>query len=162
TARGVADAIDEYDELLRGDVSRDPLAVQSPPHELSSAEVESWHRQLIVAVERSVRPALARLRDFFQLELLPVASSDERAGVCHLPNGAEAYEDLLHAATSTSLGSADIHQLGLDQLGRLDDEYRQIGGQSLGTDEPALVRDRLRSDAGLRYTSTEEIISDID
>ena len=68
-------------------------------------------------------------------------------GLCHLPNGAAAYEDLLWAATSTSHGSDPVHELGVALLARLDDEYRQIGGPVLGLDDPALMRDRLRTDS---------------
>ncbi len=161
TRRGVAGAITVYDRLLRSELSRDPLAGQNPPSELTDAEVDAWRNEVIDAIGRSVRPAVARLRDVLELELLPGASSDEEPGLCHLPDGAEAYEELLWAATSTSLGSDAIHQLGLAELGRLDDEYRQIAGPTLGVQDPALVRDRLRSDPGLRYTSTDEIIGDV-
>jgi uncharacterized protein (DUF885 family) len=161
TYRGVEDAISVYDELLRTEVSRDPLAAQSPPSELTAAEVEVWRDEVINAIGRSVRPAVARLRDVFHVELLAHASPDEKAGLCHLPEGGADYEGLLRAATSTSLGSDSIHQLGLDQLANLDDEYRQIGRPLLGLDDPTLIRDRLRSDASLRYTSPEEIIRDI-
>ena len=46
-------------------------------------------------------------------------------------------------------------------MARLDDEYRRIGGPELGLDDPALMRDRLRTDPSLQYTSTDEIIRDV-
>jgi uncharacterized protein (DUF885 family) len=161
TARGVADVIAEFDRLLGTEVFDDPLAGQNPPSELTASEVDAWRDEVITAIGGSVRPAVARLRDVLQLELLPGASSDEEPGLCHLPGGAEAYEDLLWAATSSALGSDAIHQLGRAQLARLDDEYGQIAGPTLGVDDPALMRDRLRSDPSLQYTSTDEIIGDV-
>ncbi|MGH3518349.1 MAG: DUF885 domain-containing protein [Haloechinothrix sp.] len=161
TARGIANVITEFDRLLDTEVSRDPLAGQSPPSEFTAAEVDDWRSKVITAIGGSVRPALARLRDVLQLELLPLASSDEEPGLCHLPDGAAVYEDLLWAATSTAQGSDAVHEVGVAQLARLDDEYRQLGGPVLSLDDPALMRDRLRSDRGLQYASTDEIIHDV-
>ena len=71
TGRGVANAITEYDRLLRTEASRDPLAGQSPPTELSDAEASAWRDEVISVVSRSVRPAVARLRDVLHDEMLP-------------------------------------------------------------------------------------------
>ena len=161
TARGVANAITEYDRLLGTAASRDPLAGQHPPTELSDADVDAWRGEVIAAITRSVRPALAHLRDVLRVELLPGASSDDEPGLCNLRDGADAYEGLLWAATSTSHGSDAVHELGRAQLARLDDEYRQIGGPELGLDDPALMRDRLRADPSLQYSTTGEILDDV-
>jgi uncharacterized protein (DUF885 family) len=162
TARGVGAAIAAYERILGTEVARDPLVEQSPPSELSAAEADAWRDELVTVVGEVVRPAIAQIRDFLRDEVLPAAPSDDQAGLCHLPGGSEAYEDLLFAATSTRQRSAEIHQVGLEQLARLDDEYRQLGGAVLGLDDPALIRDRLRSDSGLQYSATEEIIGDVD
>ena len=161
TARGVAAAIDEYDRLLATDVSNDPLATQDPPSELTDAEVDAWRREVMTVITQLVRPAVVSLRDVLEGEVLPRANSDRRPGLCYLSDGAEAYENLLWAATSTSQGSDAVHELGLAQLACLDDEYRQIGGPVLGIDAPAQMRDRLRTDSDLQYTSTDEIIHDV-
>jgi uncharacterized protein (DUF885 family) len=50
--------------------------------------------------------------------------------------------------------------LGQQQLALLDDEYRSLGSSTFGIDEPARLRERLRMDPSLRYTSTDEIIAD--
>jgi uncharacterized protein (DUF885 family) len=161
TRRGVVNAIAEYDRLLETDLSRDPLAGQDPPADLIDAEAATWRDEVVTIVGRSVRPAVARLRDVLQDEMLPSANGDEKPGLCYLPDGAEAYEHLLTAATSTNLGADAIHELGLTQLARLDDEYRQIGAPVLGADDPAVMRDRLRTDQSLQYTSTHEIVGDV-
>ena len=159
--RGLADVIAAYDRLLRTEASRDPLARQSPPTELSDSEASAWHDEVISAVSRSVRPAVARLRSVLHDEMLPGSSSDEQPGLCHLPDGDSAYIDLLSAATSTSHDPDDVHELGRAQLMRLDDEYREIGAPVLGVDDPALMRARLRTDPSLTYTTTDEIVDDV-
>jgi uncharacterized protein (DUF885 family) len=161
TGRGVTGAIADYDRLLGTDVSGDPLVGQDPPSELTEAEVDVWRNEVIAVVREVVRPAVAHLRDVLSNEVLPRAPSDDEPGLCYLPEGAGAYEDLLWAATSTSYGSDGVHELGLAQLARLDDEYRQVGGPVLGVDDPALMRERLRTDSSLQYQATDEIIHDV-
>jgi uncharacterized protein (DUF885 family) len=160
--RGVRKAIAQYDRLLATEASADPLAGQGAPVELSVAEADAWRARVTAAVAESVRPAVSRLRDFLRQELLPSASSDDECGLCHLPAGREAYEQLLWAATSTTLGADTIHEIGLGRLARLDDEYRQIAGPVLNVDAPAAIRNRLRIDRSLQYATPDEIIHDID
>jgi uncharacterized protein (DUF885 family) len=161
TRRGVANAIAQYDRLLTTGISADPITGQSPPTQLSAPEANAWRAAVTAAVSESVRPALSSLRHFLRYELLPDAGADDTCGLCHLPGGAEAYEHLLWAATSTTLSSDMVHELGLAELARLDDEYQQIAGPALGIDGPAAIRHRLRNDPGLRYATPDEIIHDI-
>jgi uncharacterized protein (DUF885 family) len=53
-----------------------------------------------------------------------------------------------------------VHELGREHLARLDDEYRTLGATALGIDDPAQLRERLRSDASLRYSTADEIVAD--
>jgi uncharacterized protein (DUF885 family) len=161
TQRGVANSVADYDRLLGTSVSGDPLVGQEPPSELTGAEVDNWRNEVIAVVRDVVRPAVAQLRDVLSDEVLPSASSDDQPGLYYLADGAAAYEELLWAATSTAHGSDAVHELGLAQLARLDDEYRHVGGPVLGIDDPALMRDRLRADASLQYQATNEIIQDV-
>ena len=160
-ARGVLAAIAAYDQLLDSDVAADPLAGQDPPTEFTAVEARAWRDDVIAAIARSVRPAIVVVRDVMRDEVLPGASPDEEPGLCHVPGGGEAYERLLWAATSTPLGPDAVHELGLAQLIELDDEYREIGGPLLGIDDPSSMRDRLRNDPSLRYTTTEQIVGDV-
>ena len=114
-------------------------------------------------LDRYSRPGttgVARLRDVLRDEILVVARRDEQAGLCHLPGGDEGYAGLLWLATSTDLTPAAIHEVGLEQLARLDDEYASLGRVVFGVDDPVAIRDRLRGDPALRYTTDVEITND--
>ena len=128
---------------------------------MTLASVERWRTELLATLTSVVRPALGGLRAVLRDEALPHARSDDHVGLCYLPGGAEAYEELLWVATSTRRSSAQIHQLGLDELDRLDAEYTTIGGPLLGHDDPATIRQRLRDDPTLRYGSTADIVADV-
>ena len=160
TARGVAAAVDAIDTLLRGQPTDDPLASQEPPSELSAAEATAWRADVGAAIRDAARPALARLRAVLHDELLALARTDQQPGICHLPGGEEGYAGLLWASTSTGLTPQAVHELGLQQLALLDDEYRVLGASTFGIDDPARLRERLRMDSSLRYTSADEIIAD--
>lgn len=160
TARGVAAAVDAFDALLRRDVTDDPLASQEPPSELNPADAAAWRNDVVSAIRDATRPALARLRIVLHDELLPVARSDQRPGICDLPGGEEGYAGLLWASTSTALTPRAVRELGMQQLALLDDEYRLLGESTFGIEDPARLRERLRMDSSLRYTSADEIIAD--
>ena len=160
TARGVVAAISSFDALLAIDPVYHPLASQSPPSEASPTEVDKWRADVLEAIGDVVGPAIARLRKFLEGEVLPEAGTDQQAGICHLVGGLDDYRALLRASTSTDLTPAAVHELGLQQLALLDDEYRRLGPSTLGSDDPAQLRERLRSDQSLRYATAHEIIAD--
>jgi uncharacterized protein (DUF885 family) len=160
TERGIATAIAAYDALSRSNPIDHPLASQEPPSEMSTREVTAWQSQVAAAIRDQVGPALTTLRTFLHDELLPLGRPDDRAGVCFMPDGDEAYTRLLWASTSTNLTPEAVHQLGLQQLARLDIEYRGLGASTLGVDDPVELREQLRTDPSLRYSTAEEIISD--
>jgi uncharacterized protein (DUF885 family)/catechol 2,3-dioxygenase-like lactoylglutathione lyase family enzyme len=145
--------------MLALDPANDPMAAQEPPREMSDAEVEVWRAQVIEAI-REARPSVAVLRDALITDILPAARSDDRPGLCHMPDGELAYVGLLHASTSTHLTPQAIHQIGLQQLAALDDEYRRLGAITLGLDDPHEVRNRLRDDPSLRYATSDQIVAD--
>jgi uncharacterized protein (DUF885 family) len=160
TRRGISAAIDAIDALLSRDPVDDSLGSQDPPSQMSVAEVAAWRAEVATAINVEARPAIARLRTALRDDLLPIARTDERAGVCYLPGGDEAYAKLLWASTSTDLTPEDVHQLGLQQLASLDDEYRLLGASAVGVEDPAQLREQLRTDPSLRYATAAEIVAD--
>jgi uncharacterized protein (DUF885 family) len=160
TRRGVDQLVAGIDAMLARDIGDDPLLTQPPPSEMSSVEVDQWRSSVSTAIGDDVRPALAGLRAILLEELLPAGRSDDAAGVCHLIDGDAAYQSLLAAATSTHLTPDEVHELGLERLALIDDEYAILGRAVLGVADPGVVRERLRDDESLRYDTAEEIIAD--
>jgi uncharacterized protein (DUF885 family) len=48
----------------------------------------------------------------------------------------------------------------VQQLALLDDEYRQLGPLAIGIEDPIALRERLRTDSSLRYSTAAEIVAD--
>jgi len=108
-------------------------------------------------VEKVVRPALARYRAVVADEVLPVSRPPEHSGVCWLPDGEEIYRRAVHRFTSLELDPREIHQIGLDGIAALGDEYRELGDRVLGTTDLPEIYRRLREDPGLRFETGPQI-----
>jgi uncharacterized protein (DUF885 family) len=70
-------------------------------------------------VETKIRPAYQRIQAFMA-ELHP--KTDDAAGISRLPGGAAAYQQAIKSYTSTSLTAAQIHEIGLREVARIEGE----------------------------------------
>ncbi|MDP8961410.1 MAG: DUF885 domain-containing protein [Actinomycetota bacterium] len=154
-ARAVIGAIGQIDRYLATPIARDPLLSPQPPSGWDAAD--SWREELAAVLEGIVRPAMGRYRDRVRDEVLPHARPDERSGVSWLPDGVEVYTQAIERHTTTALGAEEIHQLGLDLIAALGDEYRHIGRNVLGTTDLATIFARLRQDPALRFERREQV-----
>lgn len=150
-ARSLQGSIATLDRLLDAPLADDPLLL--PAH-----DGDGWQERREALVRDAVRPALARLRETYRA-LLPAARGDDRVGVGWLPGGEALYATYARTHTTTDLSPAALHQLGLDVLAGLDEEYAQLGQEVFGQSDPVAVRARLRDDPALRLRSTEELMA---
>jgi uncharacterized protein (DUF885 family) len=74
------------------------------------------------AIESSLIPAYVSLIDYLD-HLKTVATAE--AGVWKLPDGERYYAYLLRRETSTDLSPAEIHQIGLEEVARIEQEILQ-------------------------------------
>jgi uncharacterized protein (DUF885 family) len=136
------------------------IGVQQPPSELDDAAADRWRDALHQLIDASFTPALVRLRDVLAEHTLPAARSDDEPGLVHLPGGSDTYRRLLWANTSVDTAPAEVHRIGLEQIARLEDEYRDVAGPLLGTTDIGEIYRRLRDDESLRYDSADAIVAD--
>ncbi|MFS8103794.1 DUF885 domain-containing protein [Lentzea alba] len=93
--------------------------------------------------DADLRPAFAAYRD---VVLSLEGRDDEQAGLCWLPEGEANYAKLVRDFTTTSLSPAELHQLGLDLIANLREEYAEIGSRVWGTSEVPEIFHRLRTE----------------
>lgn len=152
-----ADAIEGY--LARRSPTRDPLCSQQPPADLPEARGEVWRAEVADTVDADVCPALGayanRLRQVAEL-----GRPDAAAGLCHLAGGEGLYGDLVWSSTTVDQSADEIHATGLDQIERLEDEYRQLAGPLVGTTDIDEIYARLRDNESMRYQSGADIVRD--
>lgn len=109
------------------------------------------------AITQRAVPAFKRLRGFFTAEYLP-ASFDE-VGIWQVPRGAELYTHFIRSHTTTDLGAAQIHELGLKEVERIRSEMtgvmKRVGFK--GTYQQFLTF--LRTDPRFYYKTPEELLA---
>jgi len=115
-------------------------------------------REAAGIVDRQIRPALRRLLACLRDELLPVARPDEQVGIRFVPGGPEGYRAAVRKHTTTGLSPEEIHQIGLDVLAALQDEWAELGGKVLQVTDVPAIHDRLREDRSLRFADSGQIV----
>jgi uncharacterized protein (DUF885 family) len=70
-------------------------------------------------VDEKIRPAYQRVQAFMA-EIHP--RTNDTAGISRLPGGLDAYQQALRTYTSTSLTAAQIHEIGLREVARIEGE----------------------------------------
>ena len=115
---------------------------------LSAADRQALIDSALSAVTDSVIPAYRQLRQTMQGLLANAPSS---IGVGQYPLGAEYYSNSLKHHTTTDLTAAEVHQLGLDELLRIQAEMRVIFDQ-LGYPQNETMQElfaRVEADGGI-------------
>ncbi|HEV3014433.1 MAG TPA: DUF885 domain-containing protein [Actinomycetota bacterium] len=154
-ALGVRAALRQLDTYLAGPVADDPLLVPQPPPGTDPAR---FRERLGDVVAASVRPAMARYRDLLAGQVAERARPDDRCGLVHLPGGEAVYLAEVARHTTTDRDPGELHQLGLELVAALAEEYRALGERVLGTADMDQVLARLRDDPALRFGSAAEIL----
>lgn len=147
------------DRHLAQPLSSGPLGQVPPPARLPAEQRDRWPQkvgELVDGAEASLRRVRSTLAD----QTLPVARDDQQPGLLHLPGGRELYDDLVRAHTTLDHAAEAIHDIGLEQVARLEDEYRHIAGPVLGTDEVEQIYQRLREDPDLHYHDAAALVAD--
>lgn len=125
---------------------------------LRGLEIEPGLRaRLHAAVDGGIRPALAHYRDLLANELLPHGRPDGRGGISGLPLGEACYAAEILRHTTLTLSADEIHQIGLDEIARIDGEFVALGARALGTRDLASTLARLRDDPALYFASAAEV-----
>jgi len=156
---GVTSTIEQLDAWLATPIEDDTMLKAALPESMSDNEIEAWKSKAGAVVNDSLRPALQRQRDFLANELEPHARADERAGLFALSDGDLVYSRLIEKYTTIPMQPGEIHEIGLQKIADLEDEYRQYGPDALGTDNVQEIFNLLRTDESLLHSSGEEIIA---
>jgi uncharacterized protein (DUF885 family) len=121
----VEQAIEWAETLLRSPVPA-PLAAARPP-EGWDAEA-SWREERDALAGTVVKPALARWLERLR-ELLPRARTGDEPGLAHLPGGEASYLNCVRSATTLPLEPEEIHRIGLEEIGALEERALELGSE---------------------------------
>jgi uncharacterized protein (DUF885 family) len=127
------------------------------PDSVSAADQVRLRQAIVTAVDEKVRPAYRKLAEFVAKDYAPHGRTQE--GVWALPDGDERYRFAIHTQTSTELTPAQIHQIGLDEVKRIEGEMSQIA-LSLGYQDLESFRAAVIKDPKLYAISREQILDE--
>ena len=147
----------QLDAYSASPIETDPFLQIGTPGSWSEIELARWRNAMSDQVRTVLRPAVARYREGIASDVLPHSRPQEKSGICWLPDGDEIYERAVRRYTSLELGPQEIHDIGLEAISSLEEEYRALGPEVLGTDDVLEIYRRLRDDASLRFGSAEEV-----
>lgn len=98
--------------------------ITSMPAEFSEADKARLTAEYKTMIEQELMPAYRRLRSFIADEYLPACR--DTAGMQDLPDGQAWYAWNAFQSTTTRLSTAQIHQIGLDEVARIHGEMRKV------------------------------------
>jgi uncharacterized protein (DUF885 family) len=155
----VEKVLDETRDLLaKPDVEWSLLRPLAVHHEgWSSTELQEFNEGLRGAVRESARPGFERYLRSLESEVLPRARLQGRAGIVNVPGGGEAYKRLIRVHTSLDLTPQALHQTGLSEVARINQETEDLGEKVFGTRDRKEILHRLRTDMSLYFSSRDEV-----
>ncbi|QNX12374.1 DUF885 domain-containing protein [Acinetobacter seifertii] len=125
------------------------------PNNISKAEQERLSREILQAIDQNVRPAYQKLGTFIQKDYLPHGRQHE--GIWSLPNGDELYRFYVENNTTTLESPETIHQLGLKEVARLEEEMLKIA-KAQGFNDLKSFQQSLKTNPAVFPKSREEIL----
>ncbi len=120
-----------------------PPAITTPAAPAGWDGSAGWLGELEQAAREGIGPAVARWREQL-VELRASARPDEAAGIGAVPGGAQDYESAIAVHTTLPFTADELHAIGLDEVGRLEERARELGGQ-IGLADLAAVRQAVRA-----------------
>lgn len=121
--------------------------------EIDSEQKEQLTTRGEAALVNSVQPTYEKL--IALLEMHKAAASDDD-GAWKLPNGAAYYQARLKHYTTTDMTADEIHEIGLKEVDRIQDEMREIMKQVGFEGDLKAFYDFLRSDPQFTYPNNDE------
>ena len=156
----VGKVIAQLDDLLARPAAEsallDPTRQERP--QWTDAERDRFDAELTGVVRDRVLPAFARLRALLADEVLPAGRPDERAGLGHLPGGPALYEQAVRGFGTAGLTAEEVHEIGLREVARNDEQLVELGARTLGTAGLAATLDRLRAADDLGFGGRAEMV----
>lgn len=123
----------------------------------SDAERAAFAGGLGTALSVAIRPALARYRAFLADEILPRSRPDETPGISALADGAAAYRSLVRYHTSLDISPEALHETGLAEVARINEEMAALGLRTLGAATREETLRLLRDDPAMHFSTRDEV-----
>jgi uncharacterized protein (DUF885 family) len=145
----------QCDGIIEADPFLQPL--KKYPADISADEQKRLSQEITEAVQSDVIPAYRAFAAFVRTEYAPQGRTS--LAVTSLPDGERRYQNDIYGRTTTRMTAAEIHQLGLREIERIEGEMTAIAKKE-GFSDLASFRASLRKNPKYIPTSAEQILDD--
>ena len=150
--------LDQVSAQRQASPDQSPLlnAFKRVPGDISPADQGRLRSDARKAYEQQFVSSWKKLETFLRETYRPQARTD--VGLGSLKNGRAAYAALIHAYTTTRMEPERIHQLGLDEVARIEKEMARLAREAGFTGSVTDYEKQLGAQPGMRFTSQEEML----
>lgn len=120
------------------------------------ADDEVFEGAVRAIFDEEIAPAVNRFADFIENDYL--ASAREDIALSHNPDGAECYPHLVRSFATVSPSADEIHELGLQQMAKLQEEMMVILNEHFPGETIASMFARLNSEPEFTFESEEAVV----
>lgn len=148
---------EQADNIAKTPAATSPFAtpLSKIPETFSAAEKERVRTAVLGAIEKHVIPSYAKFAAFVRDEYAPKGRTE--VGVWALPDGKERYAFMVRNQTTTDRTPEEIHQIGLNEVARIEGEMLQIA-RKLGFNDLKSFNASLQTNPDLFAKSPQHII----
>jgi len=118
----------QLDSQLVAEAAKSPLFVpfSKLPDDLAEADQRRLTDAARAVISERIVPAFRQFKQFYESTYLAAASRRKGLGVTELPGGADFYQALITASTTTSMTAREIHEIGLREVARIRAEMESV------------------------------------
>lgn len=138
-----------------GDTSPFAQPLSHFPDAVPGAERTRLKAAILGAIDHDVRPAYGKLADFLATDYAPKGRTE--FGIWALPNGDALYRYDIEQQTTTKMAPEEIHQLGLNEVERIEKEQLAIA-TNLGFSDLKSFRASLKVNPKLVPNSRQQLL----
>jgi uncharacterized protein (DUF885 family) len=128
------------------------------PASIPKEKAEALRAEAVKIFTAEVKPKLQNLRKFLTETYIPGAR--ETIAWKDLPDGEAWYAKRLKDTTTTELTAQQIHQIGLDEVARINKEMEQVMKDAKFTGGFEKFQKKMRTDKRFYYTDAGQLIHD--
>jgi uncharacterized protein (DUF885 family) len=132
------------------------MAFSRFPGDIAAADQQRLRAAARTAYAQEFVASWKKLETFLRETYRPQARRE--IGIGSLTRGREAYAALIHSYTTTRMTAERIHQLGLDEVSRIEKEMGQLAREGGFTGSVTDYEKQLGAQPGMRFTNQEEML----
>jgi uncharacterized protein (DUF885 family) len=125
------------------------------PDTVPASDRPRLHDDIVATINTKVRPAYLKLANFLVADYVPKGRTD--FGIWAVPGGDALYRFDIRQQTTTAMDAEAIHQLGLNEVARIEGEQLAIA-KKLGFTDLKSFRGSLKNNPKLVPTSRQQLL----